>query len=82
LQETLVKVKTLLGLIPICANCKKIRTDGDYWVQVEEYIEAHSGAAFSHGICPDCIKKLYPKIYKKMEAEKRLTRKNEDNENN
>ena len=60
LQKTLAKVKTLSGLIPICASCKKIRDDKGYWGQIESYIRDHSEAEFSHGICPDCMKKLYP----------------------
>lgn len=64
LQETLTKVKTLSGLLPICASCKKIRDDKGYWNQIESYIQDHSGAEFSHGICPECMKKLYPEFYK------------------
>ena len=64
LTEALARVKTLSGLLPICANCKKIRDSEDYWHQVEAYISAHSEAEFSHGICPDCLKTLYPEIYK------------------
>ena len=60
LQDALDEIKTLSGLLPICSSCKKIRDDEGYWTQVEVYIEKHSGAQFSHGICPDCIKKLYP----------------------
>ncbi len=60
LQKTLAEVKTLSGLIPICASCKKIRNDKGYWGQIESYISDHSEAEFSHGICPDCMKKLYP----------------------
>jgi PAS domain S-box-containing protein len=60
LQETLDQVKTLSGLLPICANCKKIRDDKGYWKDVETYINEHSDATFTHGICPDCMKKLYP----------------------
>jgi AmiR/NasT family two-component response regulator len=63
LQEALTKVKTLSGLLPICASCKKIRDDQGYWQQVEEYIQKHSEAEFTHGICPDCVKKLYPELY-------------------
>ncbi|MCG3208875.1 MAG: hypothetical protein FOGNACKC_02488 [Anaerolineae bacterium] len=63
LQAALAKIKTLRGLIPICANCKKIRDDKGFWQQVEIYIEAHSNAEFSHGICPDCKKKLYPEFF-------------------
>jgi len=62
LQEALSKVKTLSGFIPICASCKKIRDDKGYWEQVEVYIRDHSEAEFSHGICPDCMKILYPDI--------------------
>ena len=64
LKEALAKVKTLSGFIPICANCKKIRDDKGYWTQVEEYVRDHSEAEFSHSICPECIKKLYPDLYK------------------
>ena len=60
LQQALSEVKKLEGFIPICSNCKKIRDDQGYWQQVEQYVSARSGAQFSHGICPDCIKKLYP----------------------
>ena len=64
LQEALKKVKLLSGLIPVCASCKKIRNDEGYWEQIEIYIRDHSEADFSHGICPDCAKQLYPN-YKK-----------------
>jgi len=60
LQEALAKVKLLSGFLPICASCKKIRNDQGFWAQIEEYITEHSEAVFSHGICPDCTKKLYP----------------------
>ena len=53
------RIKILNGLLPICSNCKKIRNDQGYWGQVESYIEVHSEAQFSHGICPDCAEKLY-----------------------
>jgi hypothetical protein len=62
LQDALAKVKTLSGLIPICANCKNIRDDKGYWNQIESYIHEHADVSFSHGICPDCAKKLYPDI--------------------
>ena len=65
LQDALNKIKTLRGLIPICAACKSIRDDKGYWHQVEKYVQAHSEAHFSHGICPECSKKLYPELYKK-----------------
>ncbi len=64
LQEAYNKVKRLSGLIPICAQCKKIRDDSGYWNQVESYITEHSDAVFSHGICPDCMEKLYPEYVK------------------
>jgi len=62
LEKSLEQVKLLSGIIPICSSCKKIRDDQGYWGQVESYISKHSEAQFSHGICPDCIKKLYPDI--------------------
>jgi len=58
------RIRFLEGLIPICANCKKIRNPQDRWEQMEKYITEHSLAKFSHGICPDCAKKLYPDLYK------------------
>ncbi len=63
LQEALATVKLLSGLLPICANCKKIRNDEGYWKQIEIYVREHSEAEFSHSICPDCIKELYPDFY-------------------
>jgi len=63
LQEALKKIKTLRGIIPICAACKKIRDDKGYWNQIESYIKEHSDADFSHGICPECAEKLYPDLY-------------------
>ena len=62
LQEALNKVKTLSGLLPICASCKKVRDDSGYWNQIEVYIRDHSEADFSHFICPDCAKELYPDL--------------------
>lgn len=64
LHKSLAEVKTLSGLLPICASCKKIRDDKGYWNQIELYIKKHSEAEFSHGICPDCAKKLYPEMFK------------------
>jgi len=65
LQEKIVEVKALSGLLPICASCKKIRDDKGYWEQLEGYISKHSDATFSHGICPDCMETLYPKYIKR-----------------
>ncbi len=62
LQKALSEVKTLKGIFPICASCKKIRDDKGYWNQVEVYIRDHSEAEFSHSFCPDCMKKLYGDI--------------------
>lgn len=59
LQE---EVKILKGFLPICSSCKKIRDDKGYWNQIESYIKDHSEAQFSHGFCPDCMKKLYPDL--------------------
>jgi CheY-like chemotaxis protein len=58
LEAALGRVRQLQGLLPICAYCKKIRDDRNYWQQVEEYIGAHSDAQFSHGICPDCYERI------------------------
>jgi DNA-binding NtrC family response regulator len=65
LQAALAKVRQLSGFLPICAQCKKIRDDQGYWNQVEMYVGKHTEAKFSHGICPDCIKKLYPELQEK-----------------
>lgn len=60
LQQAISEVKTLSGLLPICAACKRVRDDGGYWNQIETYVRSHSGVQFSHGLCPECITKLYP----------------------
>ena len=62
LQIALGKIKTLRGLIPICANCKKIRNDNGFWQQVEEYVAEHTEADFTFGICEDCMARLYPEF--------------------
>lgn len=62
LREALDNVKTLRGLLPICASCKKIRDDLGYWSQIEVYVSDHSDADFTHGICPDCMRRLYPDV--------------------
>ena len=62
LQEALAEIKTLSGLIPICSWCKKIRDDKGYWNILESYLSQHSEAQFTHGICPDCLAKLYPNL--------------------
>lgn len=70
LQEALANVKKLSGMLPICASCKKIRDDKGYWTQVETYIRDRSEAEFTHGICPECTKKLYPEIYEEIYKKK------------
>ncbi|MCP4692022.1 MAG: response regulator transcription factor, partial [Desulfobacterales bacterium] len=69
--RTHIEVEALRGLLPICANCKKIRDDEGYWKQIEAYIERHAQVTFSHGICPGCMKKLYgdQPWFHKMEVE-------------
>lgn len=69
LQRQLKEIKVLKGFLPICANCKKIRDDKGYWTQVEKYVADHSEAEFSHSICPDCAKKLYPEYYFSEESD-------------
>lgn len=66
LHKALEDVKTLRGILPICSSCKKIRDDQGYWNQVEQYVSEHSEAQFSHGICPECLKQLYPELARKM----------------
>ena len=68
LNKALDEINTLQGIIPICANCKKIRDEKGFWDQVEAYISQHSNALFSHSICPDCAQKLYPDLYAKNTA--------------
>ncbi len=60
LKKAIKEVKKLSGMLPICASCKKIRDDLGYWRQVEEYIEKHADVEFTHGICPECLKRIYP----------------------
>ena len=62
LEQALSEVKVLRGFIPICASCKKIRNDQGYWQQIETYIQNHSEALFSHGMCQECMKKFYPEF--------------------
>jgi len=62
LQHALGSIRTLKGMLPICSSCKKIRDDEGYWNQIEAYVSEHSEAEFTHGICPDCLRKLYPDV--------------------
>ena len=66
LQQTLNRVQTLEGLLPICAKCKKIRDDRGYWQQIEYYIESRSEAKFSHGMCNECMQEHHPGAYKQI----------------
>jgi GAF domain-containing protein len=68
----LTHIKTLRGLLPICAHCKSIRSDDGYWQSVEEYVVAHTEADFSHGMCPGCLQQHYPKIFARMQAEGKI----------
>ena len=63
LREALGKIKTLSGLLPICASCKRIRDNDGAWVQIETYIKNNSDADFTHGVCPECAVKLYPELF-------------------
>ena len=74
LEEALAQVKQLSGLLPICANCKKVRDDEGYWHDVAVYIHKHSEADFSHGICPDCLQELYPEFYRGEQVDKWMDR--------
>jgi PAS domain S-box-containing protein len=65
LKEALDRVQLLSGLLPICASCKKIKDERDIWQPLEVYIQDHSEAKFTHGVCPDCLRKLYPEYYTK-----------------
>lgn len=69
-EKALAEVDQLKGLLPICSSCKNVRDDSGYWSQIESYISAHSKAEFTHSLCPDCAKKLYPDIF---DEEKKIT---------
>ncbi len=82
LQDAMGKIRTLRGLLPTCAWCRKVRDDDGYWKKVETYIEEHSDASFTHGICPDCLKKNDPETYReykeKIEKEYKTERRKSD----
>ena len=63
LKEALDQVQLLSGLLPICASCKRIKDEHEVWQPLEVYIQAHSEAKFTHGVCPDCLRKLYPEYF-------------------
>jgi len=72
LETTLREVKTLRGIVPICSYCKKVRNDQGFWDQVEVYVQQHTEADFSHGICPNCLEELFPKTAEKLRNGKEL----------
>jgi AmiR/NasT family two-component response regulator len=74
LQDALAQVKALSGLLPICAECKKVRDDGGYWNKVELYIEQRTDARFSHGLCPDCYQKAIAHHYEELTKKRRRKR--------
>jgi hypothetical protein len=63
LQDAMARIKTLSGQLPICAACKKIRDEAGAWIRLEDFIESHCDVLFSHSICPECSKRLYPEVY-------------------
>lgn len=65
LNSALARVKTLTGLLSICSGCKRIHDEGGRWCDIEEYIRAHTDAGFSHGICPECMQRIYPEFAKR-----------------
>lgn len=73
LQTALEEIKTLRGLVPICSSCKKMRDDEGYWSQLEVYIQKHTEAELTHGICPECMKTLYPEVSDQILRKKGLT---------
>ncbi|MDC7224452.1 MAG: hypothetical protein PQJ60_11980, partial [Spirochaetales bacterium] len=68
LQKALDEVKTLSGYLPVCASCKRVRDKDGNWIDLEDYIEAHSEAEISHGLCRDCIKEIYPEIDEELDT--------------
>jgi PAS domain-containing protein len=70
LQRALQEVETLRGLLPVCASCKRIRDDEGYWSDMEEYFSRRNHIDFSHTLCPECIQRLYPEIWQRMEHNK------------
>jgi transcriptional regulator with PAS, ATPase and Fis domain len=70
LQRALNEIETLRELLPICASCKRIRDDQGYWNEIEQYFKKRSHLDFSHTMCPDCVKKVYPEVWERMERKK------------
>jgi len=65
LRKTMQEVKILRGVLSVCTYCKHIETEAGGWGEMEEYVRKHSEAEFSHGVCPDCLRKLFPDIYER-----------------
>jgi hypothetical protein len=74
LEKLISEVKVLKGLLPICSSCKKIRDDKGYWNRLEDYIDAHSEATFTHGLCPECVLKFEKEICAMKERDNRRDR--------
>jgi GAF domain-containing protein len=72
LAAALAEIKTLQGLLPICSHCKEIRDDQGYWESVDSYVAAHCDVKFSHGICPECVKKYYPDVYEEWKTQDKI----------
>lgn len=70
LDKSLKEIKTLQGLLPMCAWCRKIRDDKGYWKSLEAYIHEHTDTVFTHGICPKCLEKVDPKLYEEIQRER------------
>ena len=69
LEKAMEEIRQLRGIIPICSYCKNVRSDDGFWQKVELYVESHSQAEFSHGICPDCLRKYYPDFQNEEETD-------------
>jgi K+-sensing histidine kinase KdpD len=65
LRTSMDEIKVLRGIVPVCSHCRQVKTETGKWVQMEKYIHEHSEADFSHGVCPDCLRKYYPDIYER-----------------
>ncbi len=70
LLEDITEIVILKNMLPICASCKKIRNDSNYWDSVEKYLKTHLDVDFTHSICPDCQQKLYPELSRKPPVKK------------
>ncbi|MCX8035753.1 MAG: response regulator transcription factor [Candidatus Sumerlaeia bacterium] len=74
LEQSLQTIRRLKGLLPLCMFCKRVRNDHDYWQQLETYIHEQTGTDFSHGVCPECMKKHYPDSYRALQEERQKKR--------